>query len=308
MYRETEAFRRLSAEKRREIERGIGFQGIERVAVKRLKDLHAEFPQRIASSQERALHFGFPLLDSAMRGVIPSHICTLAARPGVGKSNLVLNLLRNQCSLAAGKRVLLFSLEMSYWELFERCCQISSRFSSSQVVNLARDQGEDYREMIRKVEKDFSGMWVVDETGLTPRNIMHVAELYDAHFGQPFDALIIDYFNLLRGEDRFVVRSYERATAIARELQGMAKELDRPVILVAQLRRGKAPTERPEMDDLRDTGALEESSGVVLGLWRPDNETLAMGILKNKRGRTGTFEYNFNVENLSIENERIKGG
>lgn len=300
-YIDTESYRETLKQGYKEFEREIGWKGIENVQVSNIREMHDRFKDRIASIAGRVFHFGFSHIDRMVRGIIPSHMCVVCARPGVGKTNLLLTILKNQCS--QGKRVIFFSLEMSEMELYERCCQMSCQIAGGEVLQRTREGGPLYDAMTEAVGRDFGGMHVVDQTGLTAKNIFNVVALWEEHLRVTYDAVFIDYFNLLKCEERNQ-GPYDRASIVARELQAMTKEVDKPVICASQLRRGKAANEKPCMDDLRDSGVLEEVSAVIIGLWRSKEETLNAAILKNKRGKLGSFEMDFEVESLTIHNDR----
>jgi replicative DNA helicase len=295
------AWKKILERGRREVERNIGYQGLESVTANKVMDSRDKYLERATTLSRSTLFTGYKVLDQALHGIIPGHVAFLCSRPGVGKTSFLLSVIRNQCR--QGKKILFFSLEMSEMELFERCCQMSNGIGIWEVLNRAREGGSLYDNMLVKVEEDYNSMWIVDEGGITPKNICNITEIYEAYLQIRFDAIVIDYFNLLKADGR-VFSTYDKASEIARALQTLSKDIDKPILCAAQLHRGKSGMEMPSMDDLRDSGVIEEVGAVIMGLWRPTEDQLCLTVLKNKRGGTIKVEMDFHQQSMKIGEDR----
>jgi len=254
-----------------------------------------EFEKYATHNYGQDLFFGYQELDDISNGVMPGHICLLAARPGVGKTTCILNIIRNQ-----NKRVLFFSLEMTVYEIVARGIQISTSIHQKYLPGIIKNNPEQYADILVRYNQNFAHMLVCDKSGLTPKNIHFLTQLAEAQFGN-ISVIFIDYFNLLRCEGKFV-GPYDQASRVARALQEVAKELNKPIVCACQLnRQGSDFTKPPRLEHLRESGVLEEVAALVLGIHRPDDERAVITIMKNRRGQLGSVEMKFDWKTLKIE-------
>lgn len=261
-----------------------------------------EFEKYATRNAGQDLLFGFSKLDEISGGVMPGHICLLAARPGIGKTNFILNVIRKQT-----KRILFFSLEMTVFEIVARGIQMATGIHQKYLPAIIKEEPERYADILIRYNENFANMLVVDKSGLTPRNIHFLTQLAERQYGE-IAAVMIDYFNLLRTEEKFT-SPYDHASKIARSLQEVAKELNKPILCAAQLNRlGSDFTKPPRLEHLRESGVLEEVTALVLGIHRPDDNKAVVTILKNKRGPLGSIDMRFDWKTLKIEQEGINYG
>jgi len=245
---------------------------------------------------------GLSSLDELLNGFKPGGLYIVGARPGVGKSVLGLQMAwgfaRNANELPEGEKaglVLFHSLEMSKRELMNRL--MSSQFE----INLkAFEQGTLTAAEIDRVKKGESKIKrlisINDNGGQSLASIRAYARSYQRK-GLPLKAIVVDYMGLITDANEGKSR-YEAMTKVSAALKRMAKDLDVPVIALAQLNRGvesRAEDSLPTLSDLRDSGSIEQDADVVILLSRSKKKEgeIALIVAKNRHGQTGITEYAF---------------
>ncbi|HVC21233.1 MAG TPA: replicative DNA helicase [Vicinamibacterales bacterium] len=251
---------------------------------------------------------GFTDLDGMTSGLQPSDLVIIAARPSMGKTALVLNIAQH-VGISTDRTVAIFSLEMSKEQLFLRMLTGEARIDAHRLRGGflgERDWGKlasaistlsDARIFI----DDAPGVGVL-EMRAKCRRLM--AE-HDLHL------VIVDYIQLMQGRGRFENRTLELAS-ISRSLKGLAKELNVPIVVLSQLSRApeSRSDHRPQLSDLRESGALEQDADVVIFIYRAeqyeaDGEsqgTAELIIGKQRNGPTGTVRLAFLKEYTRFEN------
>ena len=237
------------------------------------------------------LHTGFTDLDKLTNGFQPTELIILAARPSMGKTALVCNIAE-----AAGKNgepVLLFSLEQSKLELAERLLCIRAKVNGHRLRGGELDEIEQDALMRASQELSEFPIFIDDAPGRTMAQIGAIARRLKRRDG--LSLIIIDYLQLIEPEDKRAPREQQIAL-ISRRLKFLAKEVEAPVIALAQLNRGVELREdkRPRLADLRESGSIEQDADVVAFLHRPaayDPEDRPgeadVIIAKNRSGPTG---------------------
>ena len=248
---------------------------------------------------------GFPMLDYVTYGWQPGDLIILAARPSVGKTAFALNLARN-AALHPQKptSVAIFSLEMSSSQLVQR---ILSAQSEVQLEKIARGTLQDY-EMNQLHAK---GINVLSKAPIqiddTPALNIFELRAKCRRLKNKYDIglIIIDYLQLMSGagENRNSNREQE-ISRISRDLKGLAKDLQVPIIALSQLSREvekrKDKNFTPQLSDLRESGAIEQDADIVMFLYRPEyndikqdpegNSTEGRAFLKIAKHRNGRLE------------------
>jgi replicative DNA helicase len=266
--------------------------------------------------QQRGLVTGVPTgfvdLDEMTSGFQKSDLIIVAARPSMGKTSLVLNMALN-AGIEAGKTVGLFSLEMSKEQLFLRMLTSEAR------VDAHRFRGgflgeQDYERLVAAFGRLHEAKVFIDDTaGLGILEMRAKARRLKLEHG--LDMLIIDYLQLMQGRGRFENRQQELAS-ISRALKILAKELEIPIIALSQLSRASETRtdHRPQLSDLRESGALEQDADVVLFIFRedmyaqdgerrPETEGVAELIIgKQRNGPTGVVQVAFLKQYTRFEN------
>ncbi|MCL4155110.1 UNVERIFIED_CONTAM: hypothetical protein GTU68_005329 [Idotea baltica] len=213
------------------------------------------------------LHTGLNGLDEYTSGFQPSELIVLAARPSMGKTALVCNF-----ALACGQAnagVLLFSLEQSKLELVERLLCIEAKVSGHKLRQGELDEYEQSTLMEAANHMRTYPIYIDDKSGRTMSQISAIARRIARRSG--LGIVIIDYLQLIESEDASMPREQQIAS-ITRRLKFLAKDLQIPVIALAQLNRGVEQREdkRPKLSDLRESGAIEQDADIVMFLHRPE--------------------------------------
>lgn len=261
---------------------------------------------------------GFKDLDDSTAGFQKSDMIVIAARPSVGKTALALALARN--AAYRGHPVLFFSLEMAQRQLTMRMicaeCRIDSMRARRGRLN------EDEVEYMTGISNSMA-KWPIyfnDEAGLTVEEIRSMARTkkkdIEARSGgdKTLEIVFIDYLQLVHAGVNVQSREQEVAH-VSREIKAMAKELDVPVIALAQLSRNveSRPDRKPQLSDLRDSGEIEQNSDLVMFLYRPELydlktiegeslEGLAQVIIgKHRNGPIDTINLQFEKEYGTFE-------
>jgi replicative DNA helicase len=255
---------------------------------------------------------GFVDLDAMTSGFQNQDLVIIAARPSMGKTSLVMNMALH-CGIEAGKTVGIFSLEMSKEQLFLRMITGEAR------VDAHRFRGgflgeQDYQRLVDAFARLHDAKVFIDDSpGIGLLEMRAKARRLKLEHG--LDMLIIDYLQLMQGRGRFENRQQELAS-ISRSLKILAKELDIPILALSQLSRAPEARgdHRPQLSDLRESGALEQDADVVLFIFReemygteeerrPEAEGVAELIIgKQRNGPTGTVRVAFLKQYTRFEN------
>ena len=226
-------------------------------------------------------------------GFAPGKLYVVAGRPGDGKSSWLGNVAFHVAQQA--RLPVFFSLEMDEAELVARILSGESGMSANKITDGLLTGEDDWTVFIQALDKVSSVKGRVAYTPtLTPSKMRAKAHRIKQKFGM--DMLIVDYVQLMRGDGRFHNREQE-VSAISRELKIMAGELGVPVIAAAQLSREieKRQDKRPQLSDLRESGAIEQDCDAVIFLWRPDKSSsiTTVDFAKNRGGAIGSVELFF---------------
>ena len=277
-----------------------------------LKEILVDAYDRIRARLESecaisGLATGFADLDAQLNGFQGSELIILAARPSMGKTALICNIAEAVAS-ESKQGCLVFSLEMSKLELAERLLCIRAKVNGHRLRAGTIDEVE--HELLMKAASELSEMpmFIDDQPGRSLPQISAVARRLKRRFG--LSLVIIDYLQLIEPEEKQAPREQQIAQ-ITRRLKYLAKELNLPVIALAQLNRGVELREdkRPRLADLRESGAIEQDADVVLFLHRPaayDPEDRPgeadIIVAKNRNGPIGTVTLSWLSESMRFGN------
>lgn len=219
---------------------------------------------KLAKNPQYGINSGFGALHKISGGFKPTQLITIGGRPGMGKTAMGLTLAVNAAK--AGKRVLFFSLEMSYEQLWQR---VLSRLAKAPVHsgNLHDDEWESVEGVTYEASR--LPLDIDDSSGLTALEICSRSNQYKRKNG--LDMVIIDYLGFVKSADPKANKVHQ-IEEITGSLKGLAKTLQIPVILLCQLSRGieGKDDKRPGLADLRDSGCIEQDSDMVMFIYRDE--------------------------------------
>jgi len=277
-----------------------GFSGVDIIVPDTFKSIEEAFQN---NDDVTGLRTGFSELDKKTGGLQPSDLLILAARPSMGKTSFALNLAYN-VAVNEGVGVGVFSLEMSREQLVMRMLGSSGNFN---LHNLRRGrlQAEDWPRLTAACEKlSQAPIYIDDTSGIGVLEMKAKARRLKQQHG--LGLIVIDYLQLMTGGGRAENRQQE-ISVISRNLKGMAKDLNVPVLALSQLSRTveSRGDHRPMLSDLRESGAIEQDADVVMFIFReevykPEDETLhnlaTIIIGKQRNGPIGSCDLYFHKE------------
>jgi replicative DNA helicase len=264
----------------------------------------------------RGLPSGFTDLDRATGGWQKANLIILAARPGVGKTAFVLSMARNMV-VVQRKPVAFFSLEMSAADLIMRLVSAETNIDNYKLrrANLNNHEWGDLMEKITALTD--APLYIDDTAGLTIFELRAKCRRLKQQYN--IECVIIDYLQLMNGTGDAKVNREQEISTISRSLKSLSKELEIPVIALSQLNRSlesrSVKSKRPQLSDLRESGAIEQDADLVMFIYRPEchglatfddeDETPSAGladliIAKNRNGRTSDVRLKFIAEQVKF--------
>ena len=286
-----------------------------------LKEALAESFERLEKFMKegrslRGLSTGLSPLDLKLAGMQNSNLLVLAARPGLGKTTLALNI---ALSVALKEKVPVgfFSLEMSKEELVDRLLVGQSDIDAWRLKT-GRLSDDDYKRLTEAMgELSDAPLFIDDTPGSSILEMRSKARKLRAESGLRF--LIVDYLQLATAGHRFESRVQE-VSYISQGLKNLARELKIPILALSQLSRAveQRGSKKPQLADLRESGAIEQDADIVMFLYREsdDNDDLLnekkklvkLSIAKHRNGPTGELDLMFRGDRLRfypIENKPL---
>jgi replicative DNA helicase len=255
----------------------------------------------------RGLPTGYRHLDNKLAGLNASNLIILAARPGIGKTTFALNIASHLC-LEEKKTIGFFSLEMSKEELVDRLLVMEAHLDSWKLKTGKLDEDEMTRLTQAYGRLADANLFIDDTPGLSITEMRTKARKLQIE--KKLDMIVMDYIQLAdpgrRSDSRVQEVSY-----ISQGLKNLARELQIPVIALSQLSRQveQRGEKKPQLSDLRDSGAIEQDADIVMFLYRveededllPDGKrTIKLSIAKHRSGPTGEFDFVFKANELKF--------
>jgi replicative DNA helicase len=280
--------------------------------VKPIADNLLEHVQEMAgrSAMLTGLTTGFTELDSMTSGMQPSDLVIVAARPSMGKTAFCLTLAQN-AAIQAQAVVAVFSLEMSKESLVMRMLSSEARVDAHRFRSgfLSRDEWARLAQALGTLAE--TKIFIDDTPGISVLEMRAKARRLAAE-QKKMDLIIVDYLQLMSGSSKRSESRQQEVSQISRELKALAKEMNVPVIALSQLSRAPETRtdHRPQLADLRESGAIEQDADVVAFIYREEqynrteeNEGHAEIIIaKQRNGPTGTAKLAFLKEFTRFEN------
>lgn len=257
----------------------------------------------------RGVSTGYKGLDRNLKGFHKTDLMILAARPAMGKTSLALNMLQNVALADKDRVVIIFSLEMSKEQLVQRMICSLANVSMEAALTGKLDNNQWLKLFSAKEAIDNSKILIDDSSLVTPAEILSKCRRIKRKYGR-LDLVVIDYLQLMtsgrKGND---TNRQNEVAEISRSLKILAKEVDVPVLSLAQLSRANEQrTDKvPQLSDLRDSGSIEQDADIVMFIHRPDKvngpekekakpNVAEIIIAKHRNGPTGKVELLFKGE------------
>jgi len=282
-------------------------------AFDRIDELHKH------SGKLRGLPTGFTDLDNLLAGLQKSDLVILAARPSVGKTALALDIAR-QAAIKSKEGVAIFSLEMSKEQLVDRmlCAQAGVSLWKMRTGNLSdKEEDNDFARIGEAMGKLAEAPIYIDDSGTL--SIMEIrAKARRLQMEKGLGLIMIDYLQLMEGRGKYGDNRVQEIAEISRGLKSIARELNIPILALAQLSRAVEQTHPaiPKLSHLRDSGSIEQDADVVMFIYRkaadrgynpndlPMDEKYKAEIhlAKHRNGPTGRVDLFFDENTVSFRN------
>ena len=255
----------------------------------------------------RGVMTGFFRLDKLTNGLQKSDLIVIAARPGMGKTSLAMNIVEH-AAVYGNKTCAVFSMEMPTLQIKQRLICSNANVSMSAALSGKLSDKEWQRLAAAQARMNKSAVYIDDSARITPAEILSKCRRFKAKDGR-LDLVMVDYIQLMSSGKKGDENRTLEVASITRELKQIAKELQVPVIALSQLRRLK-DGERSQLSDLRESGAIEQDADIVMFIDRPDvnasdEEIIKKGIVKgaaelriakHRNGELGTLPLRFKGE------------
>ncbi len=268
-------------------------------SVRNAKELSRDYLELLDERSQRGglsgIPFGFSDLDYLTAGAEPGQLIVVAARPSEGKSafveNVVANMLRGQT------KVVFFSLETGWAEIMDRLMGRSTRLGHAAFKHGVSDNAPKAEAAIEVLSKLNDRNIIIDDSPTTTSEQL-LAKATHYKMQNLADVIVVDYLQLLKDKTE-KGESYSRTVGrISQNLKVVARSLNIPVIVTAQLNRDAAGSGEPELHHLKESGQIEQDADIGILLWRGDPQTepgiTHFKVAKNRHGDIGTFNLRFN--------------
>ena len=263
-----------------------------------------------SSGKLRGVSTGFRDLDNKLAGMQDSNLLILASRPGQGKTSLALNIAQH-VAVNVGICVGIFSLEMSQEELVDRLLVGQADIDAWKLKTGRLDEKDFDRLSLAMGELAEAPLFIDDTPGISISEIRTKARRLQIEHNLKF--IIVDYLQLIHG--RNLENRVQEVSEISQNLKNLARELKVPVLALSQLNRSVEArgSRKPQLADLRESGAIEQDADVVMFLYREDlekPEQVSLDIQKHRNGPTGDIALVFRPERVKfygMEKTRAKG-
>ena len=285
-----------------------------------IDDVVIEVMQKIQEASQIKDHItgvpsGFSDLDYMTTGFQPSDFILVAARPSMGKTAFVLNILE-YVAIKKERPCMIFSLEMSSNQLVNRLLSMDSGVDA-QSIRSGKLSDSDWPRLIDSADRVGASNIIIDDTpGISVPELRSKCRKVKLERG--LDLIIIDYLQLMSGNSKKNDNRQKEVSEISRSLKALAREMEGPVIALSQLSRAceLRADKRPMLSDLRESGAIEQDADLVMFLYRdeyyePDSDKKGEAeviIAKQRNGPIGTVTLNWQAETTRFKSkERVYG-
>lgn len=239
---------------------------------------------------------GFRKMDELLGGIEGGDIVVIGARPAVGKSAFAAQVASHLASL--GKKVGFFNLEMKEKQIYERFLSMQSGIGLMRIrraVNFLYDEEERFNRANIELEKKED---IVVSTGRKSARQIRA----ECKRGK-YDVIVIDYLQLMKPDKSYGGNRYAEVGEMSHAVKAIAMDFNIPVIVLTQLNRVPSGTKEPGMEDIRESGDIEQDASTIILLWNTDEKDTSkkgVRIAKQRQGKTGKFKMRFDGDNMKF--------
>lgn len=305
-------------------------QGTIKNEVKEISPIVAEALELLHKNRDRAdgltgVPSGYTALDRMTSGWQNSDLVIIAARPAMGKTAFILSMTRNM-SIVHRQGVAIFSLEMANVQLVNRLIVAETEIDADKIKR-GRLMPQEWVQLEQKVQNLIDAPIYIDDTAALSiielrTKCRRLANKYKNDPEKQVRMILIDYLQLMTASGMNPGNREQEVSMISRNLKGLAKELNVPIIALSQLNRGvesrSGKDKRPQLSDLRESGSIEQDADMVLFIHRPEyygmlqdeegNSTQGIAeiiIAKHRNGATGDVRLRFRSELARFEDVEL---
>lgn len=276
-------------------------------------DARKKYEEYISNLEKRKILLGIPTLDKRLRGIAPGEVLQIMARSGVGKTAVLLNIMKS-VSQRQQIPILFFSLEMPVAQIYERMVQISGSREGEEVERAFHSKSPEAKVMASLADTAYNMVYTVDQDFLTLDELKEYTALAEQKIGQNIGLICVDYLGRMKGNSN---KEYEVISELAKQLKNLAKETDKAVIYLHQTsREGGTGADPVTMNMGRGSGVGEEAADHIIGMWRPDidkveaqqspTEPIVLAVLKGRKGPKCAHEMCLEKRKLIISEWDLK--
>ena len=244
-----------------------------------LKTMEQHYRECVRDHAGRQLDLGkfLPSFRKWVRPMVPGELVLLFGNTGIGKTVLLQSIARSASPLPT----LLFELELPLELVFERFVQMEVGCTAEDV----QEEYQTHEDPMWTAYKGLTHIMVCPESGLSPEQVEFYIDRSELKFGVRPAVVLIDYVGLVQSKGK---SRYEQVSYSAEQMKIIAKRTGTVIVMASQIGRQDSdePSE-PHLYSSKDSGSLENSAGLVLGVWRPKADTICLRILKNTKGHSG---------------------
>ena len=270
--------------------------------IKPIWALSDEYSQYVTSTKK--VNLGISLVDQKIRGLRPGQVLTILGFTGNFKSALLQWILRHYCKYSK-EPIILFEMEMSNLDLFERAVQMTIEKSGKEIENIYKN-GNGSVEISDLVKEDMENFLVIDRPGLNLSDMKQYVEMAESILKKKMGLVGIDFIQLMSGEGESNV---QKVDAIAKAIKNFAKDLNIPVIAVSQVTGVDDEYEKIGLMGARDSKTIAQMGDYVLGIRLKKNteDIQIIEILKNRKGGKGSIELKIDRKSLRFSEMEYGG-
>lgn len=269
------------------------------VPIKAIWEIERPYCDYIQNLNQYQFNLGnwIPKLGRNVRGLVPGELVTILAATGVGKTALLQNIARHSAPL----KTILFELELPEELVYERFISIAKGWTGDETEKAFRQAIENKESLGEQGHKKLNHVFVCTETRVSCEQLELWINRAELVIGQRPNLVLLDYIQLVQGKGS---SRYERMSNIAEELKIIAKSCRVILIIASQIHRREGEDPEVSLFDAKDSGSIENSSGLVLGVWRDakDKKKMKIKVLKNTKGQSGVeIDCEFSGDSMQIK-------